>query len=130
MINYISPIHHEQRFIAASTLTLDRCPQNRGNPIQRLKGEERQICWSGRERCYDNILVERPWRTVIHEEVYLRAYSDAWEAEVSLARLLWRYCHVRPHSSLGVKTLHEICNEGKRCSSLSRLTISGSVTVQ
>jgi putative transposase len=40
------------------------------------------------QRCYDNILVERLWRTVKYEEVYLHAYSDDWQAEVSLARFL------------------------------------------
>lgn len=41
--------------------------------VQRHKAAEIQINWSGRRRCYDNILVERPWRTVKYEEVYLRA---------------------------------------------------------
>jgi len=69
--------------------------------VGRLKGEEIKISWSGRKRCYDNILVERLWRTVKYEEVYLLAYSDGWETEISLARFLWRHCHERPHSSLG-----------------------------
>ena len=69
--------------------------------MARLQAEEMKISWSGRKRCYDNILVERLWRTVKYEEVYLHAYSDGWDAEISLARFLWRYCHVRPHSSLG-----------------------------
>ena len=50
-------------------------------------------------------------------EVYLHAYSDGWEAEISLARFLWRYCHVRPHSSLGGKTPHEVYTETEPCSS-------------
>ena len=62
--------------------------------VGRLKSEEIKISWSGRRRCYDNILVERLRRTVKYDEVYLRAYSDGWEAEASLARFLWRYCHV------------------------------------
>lgn len=48
--------------------------------VGRLKAEEIEISWSGRRRCYDNILVERLWRTLKYEEVYLRAYSDGWEA--------------------------------------------------
>jgi putative transposase len=55
-----------------------------------LKADEIWISWSGRKRCYDNILVERLWRTLKYEEVYLRAYSDGWDAEISLARFLWR----------------------------------------
>jgi putative transposase len=71
--------------------------------VQRLKAEDIKISWSGRGRCFDNILVERLWRTHKSEEVYLRAYSDGWEAEISLARFFWRYGHVRPHSTLGGK---------------------------
>ena len=44
--------------------------------VARLQSEKIKISWSGRKRCYDNILVERLWRTVKYEEVYLRAYSD------------------------------------------------------
>jgi putative transposase len=96
----------------------------------RLKAEEIQISWSGRRRCYDNILVERLWRTVKYEEVYLRAYSDGWEAEISLARFFWRYGHVRPHSSLGGRTPHEVYTEAKPCSSRPGLTMSGAGAVQ
>ena len=76
--------------------------------VDRLKAAEIKISWSGRGRCFDNILVERLWRTVKDEGVYLRAYSDGWEAEISLARFFWRYGHVRPHSTLGGKTPHEV----------------------
>ena len=76
--------------------------------VARLREETIRISWSGRKRCYDIILVERLWRTLKYEEVYLHAYNDGWEAEVNLARFLWRYCHVRPHSSLGGKTPQEV----------------------
>ncbi len=76
--------------------------------VARLQAEEIKISWSGRKRCYDNILDERLWRTVKYEEVYLRACSDGWKAEISLARFLWRYCHARPHSALGGRTPHEV----------------------
>ena len=98
--------------------------------VGKLQAEEIKISWSGRKRCYDNILVERLWRTVKYEEVYLRAYSDGWEAEISLARFLWRYCHVRHHSSLGGRTPPEVYNESEPCSSRPRLTMSGAGTVQ
>jgi putative transposase len=98
--------------------------------VGRLQAEGIKISWSGRKRCYDNILVERLWRTVKYEEVYLHAYSDGWEAEISLARFLWRYCHVRPHSSLGGRTPHEAYTENEPCSSRPELTMSGARTVQ
>jgi putative transposase len=98
--------------------------------VGRLQAEKIKISWSGRKRCYDNILVERLWRTVKYEEVYIHAYSDGWEAEISLARFLWRYCHVRPHSSLGGKTPYAVYTEPEPCSSRLELTISGARTVQ
>jgi putative transposase len=98
--------------------------------VARLQAEEIKISWSGRKRCYDNILVERLWRTVKYEEVYLHAYRDGWEAEVSLARFLWRYCHVRPHSSLGGRTPNEVYTETEPCSSRPGLTMSEAGTVQ
>jgi len=75
--------------------------------VARLQAEEITISWSGR-RCYDNILVERLWRTVKYEEVYLHAYSDGWDAEISKARILWRYCNVRPQSSIEGKTPNQV----------------------
>ena len=98
--------------------------------VARLQAEAIKISWSGRKRCYDNILVERLWRTVKYEEVYLHAYSDGWKAAISLARFLWRYCHVRPHSSLGGRTPHGVYTETEPCSSRPGLTMSGAGTVQ
>jgi putative transposase len=106
------------------------CQFTSGDYVARLQAEGIKVSWSGRKRCYDNILVERLWRTVKYEEVYLRAYSDGWEAEISLARFLWRYCHVRPHSSLGGRTPHEVYTEAEPCSSCPELTMSGAGTVQ
>ena len=98
--------------------------------VGRLQAEDIKISWSGRRRCYDNILVERLWRTLNYEEVYLLAYSDGREAEISLARFLWRYGHVRPHSSLGGTTPHEVYSCIKTRSSRPRLTMLGAKTVQ
>jgi putative transposase len=49
--------------------------------MARLQAEEIRTSWSGRKRCYDNIMVERLWRMVKYEEVDVRAYSDGWYAE-------------------------------------------------
>jgi putative transposase len=106
------------------------CQFTSGDYVARLQAEGIKVSWSGRKRCYDNILVERLWRTVKYEEVYLHAYSDGWEAEISLARFLWRYCHVRPHSSLGGRTPNEVYTETEPCSSRPELTMSGARTVQ
>jgi putative transposase len=55
------------------------CQFTSADYVARLQREGIQISWSGRKRCYDNILVERLWRTLKYEEVYLYSYSDGWE---------------------------------------------------
>jgi putative transposase len=106
------------------------CEFTSGDFVGRLQSKAIKVSWSGCKRCYDNILVERLWRTVKYEEVYLRAYSDGWEAEISLAHFLWRYCHVRPHSSLGGRTPHEVYTEIEPCCSCPELTMSGARAFQ
>jgi putative transposase len=61
------------------------CQFTSGDFMARLHAEEFKISWSGRKRYYNNILVKRLWRTVKFEQVYLDAYSDGWNAEISLA---------------------------------------------
>jgi putative transposase len=97
--------------------------------VARLEGGEIKISWSGRKRFYDYILVEKLWRTLKYEEVYLRAYQDGWEAEISLARFLWRYCYVRAHSSLGGKTTYAFYTESGPSPSHLEFTTSGAKAV-
>jgi len=58
----------------------------------------------GRGRALDNVFVERLWRTVKYEEVYLKDYEDAWQAEASLGEYFEFYCHERRHQSLDRRT--------------------------
>ena len=55
----------------------------------------------------DNVFVERLWRSVKYEEVYLRAYDNVSEARASLGRYLAFYNERRPHSSLDGRTPDE-----------------------
>ncbi len=73
-----------------------------------LAEKEVQISMDGRGRCFDNIFVERLWRSVKQEEVYLKEYEDVWEAEESLRKYFDFYNYRRPHQSLGYKTPFEI----------------------
>ncbi len=52
----------------------------------------------------DNVFVERLWRTIKYEEVYLHAYDSVPEARASIGRYLGFYNSRRPHSSLDGKT--------------------------
>ena len=81
--------------------------------IKVLKENEIQISMDGRGRCFDNIFVERLWRSVKQEEVYLNEYRDAWEAEDCLRKYFEFYNHRRPHQSLGYKTPAEVYRSGE-----------------
>jgi putative transposase len=62
------------------------------------------ISMDGRGAWRDNVFVERLWRSVKYEEVYLRAYDTASEARTSIGRYLDFYNRRRPHSSLDGST--------------------------
>ena len=62
------------------------------------------ISMDGRGAWRDNVFVERLWRSVKYEEVYLRAYDSVGEARASLGRYLDFYNRRRPHSSLDART--------------------------
>jgi len=62
------------------------------------------ISMDGVGRAFDNIMVERLWRTVKYEEVYLRDYETPAEARLGLGRYFAYYNHRRRHSSLGRRT--------------------------
>ena len=62
------------------------------------------ISMDGRGAWRDNVFVERLWRSVKYEEVYLRAYDSVGEARASLGRYLDFYNRKRPHSSLDART--------------------------
>ena len=62
------------------------------------------ISMDGRGAWRDNDIVERLWRSVKYEEVYLRAYGAVSEARASIGRYLNFYNGKRPHSSLAART--------------------------
>ncbi len=63
-----------------------------------------QISMDGRGRCMDNIFIERLWRSVKYEEVYLKSYESLPEARLELGKYFERYNNERPHQSLGYRT--------------------------
>ena len=68
--------------------------------IKVLKDAEIAISMDGKGAWRDNVFVERLWRTIKYEEVYLHAYASVPEARAALARYLTFYNARRPHSSL------------------------------
>jgi putative transposase len=63
-----------------------------------------KISMDGRGAWRDNVFVERLWRSVKYEEVYLRAYDSVADARASIGRYLTFYNAKRPHSSLDART--------------------------
>lgn len=72
--------------------------------IKVLADREIKISMDGKGAWRDNVFVERLWRTIKYEEVYLRAYANVPEARASIGRYVGFYNSRRPHSSLDGKT--------------------------
>ena len=63
-----------------------------------------QVSMDGRGRCMDNVFVERLWRSIKYEEVYLKAYQNGTEARRGIGAYLAFYNHERPHQALAYQT--------------------------
>jgi putative transposase len=70
----------------------------------RLKTSGVRISMDGRGRALDNVFVERLWRSVKQEEVYLRDDQSGWDARQGLARYVGFYHPARWHQALGYRT--------------------------
>jgi len=77
-----------------------------------LKREGVDISMDGRGRALDNIFVERLWRNVKHEDVYLKGYDNMAELMVGLAKYFVFYNAERPHQSLGYQTPASVYRSG------------------
>lgn len=73
-----------------------------------LKGHGITISMDGRGRAFDNIFIERLWRSVKYEEVYLHAYEDGRHAHDGLSRYFPFYNDERPHQALDYRTPSEV----------------------
>jgi putative transposase len=72
-----------------------------------LKDNDIKISMDGKGCWRDNVFVERLWRSVKCEEVYLHAYDCVNDAKRSLEKYFWLYNRERQHSSLDDKTPDE-----------------------
>jgi putative transposase len=79
----------------------------------RLKDEGIKISMDGKGRWIDNRFVERLWRSVKYEEVYLKPYESPREAERSLGEYFLFYNTVRRHQGLNNRTPDEVYGQGK-----------------
>ncbi|MGI8991760.1 MAG: integrase core domain-containing protein, partial [Bryobacteraceae bacterium] len=70
------------------------------------------ISMDGRGRCMDNIFIERLWRSLKYEEVYLKDYASVREACEGIERYLRFYNHERLHQSLAYQTSASLYKRG------------------
>ena len=69
-----------------------------------------RISMDGKGSYNDNLFIERLWRSVKYEEVYLKAYQDGKEAKIGLGNYFRFYNAERPHQALGYRTPAEVFN--------------------
>ncbi|MAE40893.1 MAG: hypothetical protein CML07_08260 [Psychrobacter sp.] len=73
-----------------------------------LEAEEILISMDGRGRCLDNIFIERLWRSVKYENLYLKAYETVPALHTGLDQYFTFYNHERPHQSLDYRVPAEV----------------------
>lgn len=73
------------------------------------------VSMDGRGRCLDNIFIERLWRSLKYEEVYLKDYSLVTEARAGIDRYFRFYNYERPHQSLNYRTPAALYKAGHEC---------------
>ena len=82
--------------------------------ITSLKETGVTISMDGRGRAHDNIFIERLWRTVKYEEVYLKEYETVKDAVSGLCKYFHFYNKERPHQALGYKTPYEVYKNNRQ----------------
>lgn len=88
---------------------------------KKLLIREIQISWDSRGRALDNIFVERLWRSVKYEEVYLKEYRNVREAITGLKRYFEFYNKERLHQSLNYKTPESVYWQGLKQAAVTTL---------
>ena len=80
--------------------------------VNMLKNRGIRISMDGRGRCHDNIFIERLWRSVKYECVYIRAFENGSKLRAGLGEYFEFYNQMRPHQSLGYQTPNELYLQG------------------
>ena len=105
----ISALKHALSFGKPQIFNTDQGSQFTSNDFTDiLKVADIQVSMDGKGRVFDNIFIERLWRTVKVEEVYLRDYETVTEAKYYLGRYFDLYNNKRLHQALGYRTPAEV----------------------
>lgn len=79
----------------------------------RLEKAQVRISMDGRGRAFDNIFIERLWRTVKYEDIYLKEYDSVPALTMGLTSYFHKYNYLRPHQSLQYRTPAEVYFHGR-----------------
>lgn len=74
----------------------------------RLESAGITVSMDGQGRALDNVFIERLWRTVKYEDIYLKEYVTGADCQKGLAKYFQFYCHARPHQALDYRTPWEV----------------------
>jgi len=89
----------------------------------RLEASAVRISMDGRGRAFDNIFIERLWRTVKYEDIYIRDYREVSEARSGIDRYFRFYNQERLHQSLGYRTPAEVYFETERATDILPIAV-------
>lgn len=81
--------------------------------IEAVEGAGTRVSMDGKGRWMDNVFIERLWRSVKHEGVYLWAHDNVRELEIALEKWFSDYNHWKPHQALDYKTPWECYRPGE-----------------
>jgi len=76
----------------------------------RLQSNAIAISMDGKGRALDNVFIERLWRSVKYEDIYLKEYETGTDCQKGLRSYFQFYCHERPHQSLDNRTSWSVHN--------------------
>lgn len=82
--------------------------------VDMLNDSNIKISMTGKGRCHDNIYIERFWRSVKYEEIYLNDYDSVSELKAAISSYIEFYNHKRWHQSLAYKTPAEVYNNSQQ----------------
>jgi putative transposase len=82
--------------------------------VSELEGAGIQVSMDGRGRAFDNIFVERLWRTVKYEDIYIKDYATVPDLFNGLSAYFQLYNYERPHQSLDYQTPAEVYLGGRQ----------------
>jgi putative transposase len=120
LVNTMEACHGVDTIEAALTkATPEICNADQGSQftgnlwIAKLQAHKIQISHDGVGRCIDNVRIERFWRTIKYEDVFIQSYETLPEARSGIDKFIKHYNYQRPHQALHYKTPSDLYTTSK-----------------